>query len=633
MTPRIGHAAAVQVEKCASEAAPDPMSASPTIIRPSEVSAESIAMRQMRNGLLFCGCVAGAALVSALFLKKGLLLSSISDLGTLTLAMATALLVARNAARSKGQVRSFWIFAGLGMGLWIVSLCLWNTYELVLQRPVPDLPFADMLLFVKLVPMIAALAIEPDRPHDTRFRAFSLLDVSIFIAYALYLYVLCVFSYRLLPSASDQYDLRFNVADAIGNGIFVLAAGYGFMGAKGAWKKTYGFLFLSALAYCVASNLSNIAIDRGTYYSGSLYDVPLLLAHAAFFVFAWSGAELRGPEKAAGGADVARDQKSSELTAILAMTATLSIPVIGLFLLLSSHQNPLLAAFRLKTTISMILLITLLVALKQHLLTDSLVTSLQSCSEAYRRIHRYKDQLSQSERLAALGAAVAQVANEIKDAMGQVRQRSREVSNQSGGDERVLSMAGKIGQYALRTDALVENMLRFAQETPLDLRGVQVKTLMESAMHLCRIAKLPGITVELREDGAIPKVLADSGQLLHVFFQVLSNSIDALEDVGGGKLEILIARAGLKVKIEIADSGPGLREPERVFEPFYTTKPVGKGTGLGLSTCYGIIQQHGGEITCRNRDEGGAVFSITLPAVFVAEAPVFRAESILTEER
>ena len=67
--------------------------------------------------------------------------------------------------------------------------------------------------------------------------------------------------------------------------------------------------------------------------------------------------------------------------------------------------------------------------------------------------------------------------------------------------------------------------------------------------------------------------------------------------------------------MEFADSGPGVKEPERVFEPFYTTKTVGKGTGLGLSTCYGIIQQHNGEISCRNRPEGGALFSIQLPAI------------------
>jgi signal transduction histidine kinase len=69
------------------------------------------------------------------------------------------------------------------------------------------------------------------------------------------------------------------------------------------------------------------------------------------------------------------------------------------------------------------------------------------------------------------------------------------------------------------------------------------------------------------------------------------------------------------VAIQFSDTGPGMSEPDRVFDPFYTTRPVGQGTGLGLSMCYGIIQEHGGKISCRNKEEsGGAVFLIELPA-------------------
>jgi signal transduction histidine kinase len=77
--------------------------------------------------------------------------------------------------------------------------------------------------------------------------------------------------------------------------------------------------------------------------------------------------------------------------------------------------------------------------------------------------------------------------------------------------------------------------------------------------------------------------------------------------------------------IQFADTGPGIREPERVFDPFYTTKPVGKGTGLGLSAAYGVVQDHGGQITCLNRPEGGALFIIRLPAAIAVIQPVAEA--------
>ena len=70
-----------------------------------------------------------------------------------------------------------------------------------------------------------------------------------------------------------------------------------------------------------------------------------------------------------------------------------------------------------------------------------------------------------------------------------------------------------------------------------------------------------------------------------------------MESTGGGVLTIRTLRDRGDVVIEFSDSGPGLEEPEKIFDPFYTTKPVGKGSGLGLSICYGIIQEHGGRIT------------------------------------
>ena len=86
----------------------------------------------------------------------------------------------------------------------------------------------------------------------------------------------------------------------------------------------------------------------------------------------------------------------------------------------------------------------------------------------------------------------------------------------------------------------------------------------------------------------------------------------------GGVLTIKTMRDRGNVVVLFSDTGPGIKEPHRVFDPFYTTKPVGKGTGLGLSICFGIVQEHNGKILCYNRQEGGAVFRVELPAVLAA---------------
>jgi signal transduction histidine kinase len=92
-----------------------------------------------------------------------------------------------------------------------------------------------------------------------------------------------------------------------------------------------------------------------------------------------------------------------------------------------------------------------------------------------------------------------------------------------------------------------------------------------------------------------------------------------LDEVGGGILKIDVRQEGNDVVLEFSDSGPGVREPQRIFDPFYTTKAVGKGMGLGLSVTYGVVQEHQGKITCYNLPEGGAVFVLRLP---VANQPV-----------
>jgi two-component system NtrC family sensor kinase len=122
------------------------------------------------------------------------------------------------------------------------------------------------------------------------------------------------------------------------------------------------------------------------------------------------------------------------------------------------------------------------------------------------------------------------------------------------------------------------------------------------------------ISVELFIDAAFPPVQGNANQLFQAFVEIIENAMDALAEAGGGSLKITAQRHGSEAVLQFSDTGQGIREPQRVFDPFYTTKPVGKGTGLGLSAVYGVIQDHHGQITCQNKPEGGALFTVRLPA-------------------
>jgi len=147
--------------------------------------------------------------------------------------------------------------------------------------------------------------------------------------------------------------------------------------------------------------------------------------------------------------------------------------------------------------------------------------------------------------------------------------------------------------------------------------------------------KVNNITLERDLPENMPSVVADPHQLEQVFLNVINNALDAmLESNGNGVLKVRGFRKGNFACVEFDDSGPGIKDPSRIFDPFYTTKTVGKGTGLGLSICYGIIKEHGGEIVARNRDEGGAAIEIRLPAsekdAAPEAAPSSRRESLLS---
>jgi two-component system NtrC family sensor kinase len=128
--------------------------------------------------------------------------------------------------------------------------------------------------------------------------------------------------------------------------------------------------------------------------------------------------------------------------------------------------------------------------------------------------------------------------------------------------------------------------------------------------------RVNNILVERDIPAEVPAVTADPHQLEQVFLNIINNAVDAILESGkgGGRLKVRVHNADGQLGVEFLDSGVGIKDPNRIFDPFYTTKSVGKGTGLGLSICYGIIKEHGGDITAHNRPEGGAAIEVRLPA-------------------
>ncbi|HXM97894.1 MAG TPA: ATP-binding protein [Candidatus Dormibacteraeota bacterium] len=556
--------------------------------------------------------------VAAIFVPSCYPLTVFGDVLQFFLVAVVAFLFTKNASTTQGSTRVFWALLALSFAIWTASLAFWVYFEVWLKQPTPDFPFSDLLLFLKLAPLLMALALEPQKKDSLLSRVLGFLDLSLLMIYWLYLYAFWVSVYHAVPYALQTYNFHYDAIDAFGNQLVLLAAGFIMVRSRQPWRKLYQYFFVSSAFYCVASDLSNIAIDRGVYYTGSLYDVPLVASLVGFVWMGLFGAQMVLPdplpaEDVASTAPEAR--KFSYWTSHLGMVVTLSTPLIGLYLLLARDMRPDVKHYRIQATLITMLLLTLLLIVKQSILSSYLARSLSEVSESYSSLTRFKDQLLQSDKLVSLGQLVAGVANEIRKAMDEILHSVAHLTANSRIDSAALVMASKIDQYASRTNNLVDGMLSFARETPSQKNSLSVNSLLEGALTLSRAAKNRSVRAVLTLEPMVPHVAADAGQLLQVFMNVIGNAADAMEASPAGELRISTKLSGDHVIIEFADSGTGLKEPDRVFEPFYTTKPVGKGTGLGLSTCYGIVRGHGGEIVCRNNPEGGAIFTIILPCL------------------
>jgi signal transduction histidine kinase len=550
-------------------------------------------------------------------------LTAYGDLTQFFLLLAATLFFAWKGVSTRSTLRAFWLLIALGFGMWSVNMFLWVYYEVWLNTPVPSVPIGEFLLFIKLVPMLAALALEPNNDNPDHPRLLGLFDLTSLLVFWTYVYLFWAMAYLLVGNDLARYNSNSDTIDVVGNQVFLLILAVVAYRSQGRWRGFYLHFLGATATYGFASFLINHAIASGHYYTGSFYDVPLSAALAWFCVISIiypADSRVDRLQNSEKSKSLGRPNRRTVVwSARLSMLATLSTPVIGLWLMTSGETQDPVRHFRILLTLSTMLFLTILLLLKQDLLNSKLAGYLQEASFAYSNLKRFENQLVQNEKLASLGKLVARVAHEINKAMAAVDRNVEILSSHPKADGNRQRMTTKIGESARRTNSLVENMLSFAQEMPLQRSSVNVRPLLESAVNLTRVGRRHSVRVEIQEHGPVPMVEGDANQLIQVFLHLIANAIDAMEGNKAGQLTIGIKAIQEHIEIGFIDSGSGLKEPRRVFEPFYTTKPVGKGVGLGLSTCYGIVRQHGGEIDCQNRPEGGAVFRLMLPASLAVE--------------
>jgi signal transduction histidine kinase len=548
--------------------------------------------------------------VMSLTLPQGRLIIAFGDLTVLLLIAGATAFLALSAIRSQGQVRLFWALIALGCLLWTVNQALWTFYEVILRRDVPEPFVGDVILFIHIVPFMAAVALRPHRPHENQKLYFSTLNFLMLLMWWVFLYAFIVFPDEYVVLNVHVYSRNYDLLYLVENLVLLAILGLSAVNTQGAWKRIYWNLLIAFSLYTFCSESMNAAIARGQYYSGSIYDVPFVLSVCWLI---WSVLLARELKPATEPLPVERSRWIS-MAPRLAMVAILSLPAMGFLALFSDVGPPKVKQFRILVTLAAMLVLGFFVFIRQFLLDRELVRLLRESHQSLENLQRLQSQLVQQEKLASLGQLVAGAAHEINNPLAAILGYSELLSENEAMSPDQASMARKIGQQARRTRDLVSGLLSFAQQTPADKALVDIGALARRAVQMEQLhLESKGIRWDTKIASDLPRVWGNANQLFQCCLQIVGNAMDAMEEVGGGNLLVSGRQEGGEVVLELADSGPGIREPRRVFDPFYTTKPIGKGTGLGLSATYGVMLDHRGQVTCGNRPEGGAVFVLRLP--------------------
>jgi signal transduction histidine kinase len=225
---------------------------------------------------------------------------------------------------------------------------------------------------------------------------------------------------------------------------------------------------------------------------------------------------------------------------------------------------------------------------------------------------------TQSEKLAALGHFVAGIAHELNNPLQGVLGHA-DLLRETNVLPRPLRPAIRtIYREADRAAKIVRNLLVFAGSRRMTRHAVSLHTVLHKVVTLRQAAcEAQNIEVVRHYAEGVPRVHGDSLLLHQVFLNLVMNAEEAIATAKRpGRIDIATAVVGDRVVTTIHDTGDGI-DPfalTRIFEPFYTTKEVGQGTGLGLAIAFGIVQEHGGQITAANHPGGGAVMTVDLPA-------------------
>lgn len=549
-------------------------------------------------------CLATLVLASV-FVPHSFRLTALSDVIQCLLLFSGTVSLIPQAVRSRGRLRLFWILMATGIGFWFSYQVLWVYYEVWLRSEVPDLCAGDMILFLHIVPLMAAVALRPHAPQDEYAARLRHLDFALLMIWWGYLYILIVIPWQYVVPDAVPYNHNLNSLYLVEKLAFLSAVFAAWLGSKGGWKTFYASLFGACFTYAAGSYVANWALGRNTYYTGSLYDIPLTVAMAWITVI---GLWTREREPQTG----VRSTSTSHgvWLARLGMIAAFSLPLFAAWALLDGAVPPRIRWFRLVLTLGAALLMGIMVFVRQRLLDRELLRLLTYSQESFANLKRLQAQITESEKLASIGQLVGGAAHELNNPITAVLGYSDLLLLSKPLTLEQNEIAARIGQHARRTKSLVASLISFAKPSPSALGPVDLNTLLRTAVKLSQ-PQWQSLQMEVRTElpHELLLVRGDSNQLLQVCVQIINDAMHAAEKPRSRTLTITAQPKDGVAIVNISDTILAVEIQDQELAP------VGTLSSLGLGACQGILRQHHGRILYQKDPNASLAIRVELPLI------------------
>jgi diguanylate cyclase (GGDEF)-like protein len=329
----------------------------------------------------------------SLLARPSLPLAAFGDLLQCALLLCATLATLSNIIAKGKREQIFWTLMALGCGMWLSAQVLWTYFEVFLRQETPNPFIGDVILFLHIVPMMAALTVRPNAQQDDHSMRLGTLDFFLLLTWWLYLYLFIVIPWQYVSPNEAIYGSSFDLLYGCEQVVLIVGVVRIWRRSTGRWRTIYAHLIKAAMLYVSGSLLASVAIDYHRYYTGSIYDVPLVAAIGWFAVLGLTARKLTAnPEPTAP----AREQNM--WTARLAMTAVFSTPLMIAWAQFGGNAPPQVRAFRLLLTVAAMATMGILVFLKQHWMDRELLHLLHLSRQNLDEMRNLKDELQSKEQ-------------------------------------------------------------------------------------------------------------------------------------------------------------------------------------------------------------------------------------------